>query len=475
MRHVPILRSGRPYRSLDLVRIPDVRTGEPVAEVSQANRGLIARDLSDPARLASAVRERSVSELLSIGRKAAVLFSRETLSVDGDDSQSPQDYLESLSATTGMPLSLCRANMEKIRTVLDRMPAVLAGWTRGLDTALLDSGWGVQDGRRLSYRPEADLLGAVLPNNSPGVHALWIPALALKYPLVLRPGRLEPWTPLRVARALMAAGAPPEAFGFYPGDHGGAVEVLLRCGRSMLFGDAATLRPWTDDPRVQLHGPGWSKVVLDEDAASRWPDHLEMMTASIADNGGRSCLNASGVWTAASGLEIAEGLARRLVSLEARALDDPGAGLAAFPDPRQAERLSSHIDALLQVPGAEDVSARVRGSGRVSKAGGCTFLLPTIIRCHADHPLARCEYLFPFAAVVEVPEAELARRLGPTLVATVLAREGPARAALAACPDIDRLNMGPIPTSRVEWDQPHEGNLFDHLYRRRAVQVHDAA
>jgi len=26
-----------------------------------------------------------------------------------------------------------------------------------------------------------------------------------------------------------------------------------------------------------------------------------------------------------------------------------------------------------------------------------------------------------------------------------------------------------VPTGRVEWDQPHEGNLFEHLYRRRAL------
>ena len=35
---------------------------------------------------------------------------------------------------------------------------------------------------------------------------------------------------------------------------------------------------------------------------------------------------------------------------------------------------------------------------------------------------------------------------------------------------VDRLNLGAIPTTRIGWDQPHEGNLFDHLYGRRAIQ-----
>ena len=37
-------------------------------------------------------------------------------------------------------------------------------------------------------------------------------------------------------------------------------------------------------------------------------------------------------------------------------------------------------------------------------------------------------------------------------------------------PLVDRLNVGPIPTNVISWDQPHEGNLFEHLYARRSYQ-----
>ena len=60
--------------------------------------------------------------------------------------------------------------------------------------------------------------------------------------------------------------------------------------------------------------------------------------------------------------------------------------------------------------------------------------------------------------------------MGPTLVATVLTEDPSFRSELMAARDIDRLNLGAIPTSRVSWDQPHGGNLFEHLYRQRALQ-----
>jgi hypothetical protein len=35
------------------------------------------------------------------------------------------------------------------------------------------------------------------------------------------------------------------------------------------------------------------------------------------------------------------------------------------------------------------------------------------------------------------------------------------------------LNIGAIPTTRLNWLQPHEGNIIDFLFRSRAYQVTD--
>ena len=45
MLQIPILRRGKPYESLDKVEIVHHATGKPVAQVSQANSGMIVRDV----------------------------------------------------------------------------------------------------------------------------------------------------------------------------------------------------------------------------------------------------------------------------------------------------------------------------------------------------------------------------------------------------------------------------------------------
>jgi hypothetical protein len=47
MLHIPILRHGQPYHSVDVARVAHFRTRETFVEISQANAGLIRRDLGD--------------------------------------------------------------------------------------------------------------------------------------------------------------------------------------------------------------------------------------------------------------------------------------------------------------------------------------------------------------------------------------------------------------------------------------------
>ena len=93
-----------------------------------------------------------------------------------------------------------------------------------------------------------------------------------------------------------------------------------------------------------------------------------------------------------------------------------------------------------------------------------------MIRCDANHPLANREFLFPFASVVQVKAADLPDCLGPSLVVSCISNDPAFRARFVASPHVDRLNFGPLSTTQIGWDQPHEGNLFEHLYARRAIQ-----
>lgn len=467
MIHIPLLRWGRPYRSLDVAQAPHFRTGEPVAELSQANLGLIRRDLLAMGEAKERLNAIPAAELIRITQRAASLFAEDSLPL-GDGSQAPQDYVDQVSSTTGLPHVMVRRNLEKIRGVMARVDEVLAGLTRGLDLTVLDSGFGEADAGVLSYFPHAESLGVVLPSNSPGVHSLWVPAFALKTPLVLKPGSAEPWSPYRILQALIAAGAPPEAFCYFPAEHAGGAEILRRCGRGMVFGDLASTKPWQHDPRVEVHGPGYSKIVLGDDAADHWEEYLDVMAASIAENSGRSCVNASGVWTPRHAEAIAQALASRLARIEPRPAEDPDAEIAPFANRAVAERIDRMVNQDLE--GARDVTAQFRSGSRLAEAGGCAYLLPTIVRCAPDHPLANREFLFPFASVVETPPDSMPAILGPSLVVTAITSDPKFARRLLGSRLIGRLNLGPIPTTRIAWDQPHEGNLFEHLYGRRALQ-----
>ncbi|HSK75050.1 MAG TPA: aldehyde dehydrogenase, partial [Thermoanaerobaculia bacterium] len=116
MLHIPLLRGGKPYRSLDFQTLKNVRTGEPVAQVSHANAGVIARDLLAAGEARRALQDVPAAEMLAICRKAADLFATAELPVEpGGALQGPEDYVRQLSATSGLPESLCRFNMEKNR------------------------------------------------------------------------------------------------------------------------------------------------------------------------------------------------------------------------------------------------------------------------------------------------------------------------------------------------------------------------
>ncbi len=469
--HLPALRWGEEYRSLTAIDLRDHRTGDIVGRLSQVNAGLIRRDLKRADDAASVLRAMSTHAILACCRAAADLFLEAELEIADGVTQTGAEYRAQLAATGALPLTLARANQEKLAGVLRELGTIVRGLTRGLAPEELDAAVREHRGIPLWFAPQCRALAALLPSNSPGVNALWLPALALKVPVALKPGSLDPWTPLRLARALTVAGLPREALAFYPTDHEGGAALLDGCERALLFGDARTTAPWAGRPSIEIHGPGRSKVWIGADQIDGWERHLDVLVDSIAANGGRSCVNASCIVVPGHADQIANALAERLASLGPLPLDDPQARLAAFADATLAERIDDAITAALAVDGAIETSARFRAGERRVTLAGSTFLQPTIVRCaKLDHPLANTEYLFPFASVVELPDEAALDWMGDSLVVSAITRAPRNVAALLRSTRIGRLNLGPTPTPSVRWDQPHEGNLFDFLFARRAVQ-----
>ena len=469
---IPAFRFGEHYASLNRSEIRDTAGERVLAAVGNVNAGIIRRDLRRIDERFRTLQQIPVRRMLDIMREAARFFMEGTLPVSEGVEQTPEDYVRLLSATGGMPHALIRANMHKIEDVMLHMDEILSGLSRGLDLSVIEEGMGEQGGRLISYYPAATHLGAVLPSNSPGVNSLWLPATALRIPVVLKPGREDPWTPWRIINALMTAGCPAEAFGYYPTDHEGSGVLLSECARVMVFGGEDTVRQHEDNPRISVHGPGYSKVLIGEDAIDRWPEYIDLMVDSIARNGGRSCINASTIVVPKYGREIADALAQRLAEYIPRPLDAADARLAGFTNTQFAEAINNQIEQALQQPGA--VPAEGLGERKV-ELNGQVYLTPTVVYCEdPEHPLARAEYLLPFASVVEVPQDQMVAWIGPSLVLTAITEDKILRNDLLRSPNIKRLNLGPMSTMTVRWDQPHEGNLFEFLYERRAIQLQEA-
>jgi acyl-CoA reductase-like NAD-dependent aldehyde dehydrogenase len=469
MLHIPISRWGEPYKSLDTDKVVHFATGEALAEVSRANGGLVERDMKHAGRAREVLREIPIRELLKMVKKAGELYAKAELPC-GDGVQTPDDFARLQSATTGLPEHMCKFNMEKNEFVLANMDKILDSLTRGLDLDILSRGYGMEArGVPLSYQAQSPVLGMVLPSNSPGVHTLWLPIIPLQIGLVLKPGPQEPWTPYRMASAFLQAGIPKQAIAIYPGQGDVGAAVLAHCPRSLIFGGTATVENYKGNPRVQAHGPGFSKILLGDDMVDQWEKFVDIMADSVFVNSGRGCINCSGVWVSKHGRKIAEAIAAKIGPVEPLPPEDPKSAIAAFTVAGQADAINKQIDDDLKESGVHDMTAKY--GSRLVKKPHCDYMRPTVVYCESpEKAIAKKEYMFPFVTVVECPQKDMLAKIGPTLVCSAITEDAKFQRALADATHIDRLNIGAIKTIALNWLQPHEGSIVDFLFRGRAFQ-----
>ena len=470
MIHLPILRWGWPYESLEKDTVAHFLTGEVLAKVSQANTGLIGRDIKHAQRARSMLADIPVRELVGMMKKAADFYLDATLPM-GDGEQGPDDFARQQSASTGLPQAMCKGNMKKNHFVLTNMEKMLDALTRGLDLGILTRGFGVESrGVIVSYQAQAPVLGLVLPSNSPGVHTLWLPVIPMQIGLLLKPGPQEPWTPYRMAAAFLKAGVPREAIAIYPGLGDVGAEVVRRTHRCMIFGGTATVERYKGDPRVQVHGPGFSKIILGDDVVDQWEKYLDIMVDSVFLNSGRGCINCSGIWASRHTREIAQAVAERIGPVAPKPPEDPESKLAAFTVPGAAKAIWNQIESRLHEPGVDHVTAKF--GPRLVEKERCGYLRPTVIHCASpESALANTEYMYPFVSVVECPQEQMLEKIGPTLVCSAITGDAQWQRQLLDAQHVDRLNIGAVPTIKLDWLQPHEGNIVEFLFRPRAFQT----
>src|SRR5262245_14453385 len=81
MIHLPVLRWGQPYTSIDVDEVVHFATGEPIAKISRANGGLIQRDARQAARARQVLTDIPIDELIERVGRAGELYMNGTLPI----------------------------------------------------------------------------------------------------------------------------------------------------------------------------------------------------------------------------------------------------------------------------------------------------------------------------------------------------------------------------------------------------------
>ncbi|MGI5272534.1 aldehyde dehydrogenase family protein [Nonomuraea sp. CA-218870] len=358
---LPLLRGGRWYRSMDTVPVPGGRLLCLAPEI-------IVRD--DAARLRArrpAVPDRA--RRLELLREAVELFRHGRVPVEGLGEQDPGDFAASMRETAGLP------------------PALVRRWSGMLADRLEELAPGEQAGLTVVSLPANTFtcLEAVLEAALSGA-AVWV-----------RPSRREPLSSARLIGALLSAGWPAGALGYYPTAPRTLHALIQGSDRQIVYGGddlAAELESRAaGPPSLDLRGPGRACVIVDGR-----PD-AEELAARIAGDAGRFCTNTCVL----ACLDGTEPLGRRLAGiLDGITLDppDPRWPQASWPEPDAARVAAFVMDRL--APGGRLLTGRPV----LSRAGGSVYLAPTLVEAdHPGHPLVGHELPFPFAVMVATDRA----------------------------------------------------------------------
>ena len=471
MMKLPVIRWGQPYESLEVAEVNHFATGEPIAKVSQAGGGIIKRDMRQAQQARDALLQFSSRELIAMLGKAADLYEHGTLPM-GDGTQSPDDFVHQQSASTGLPEHMCRANMAKNSFVLKNMEKILECLTRGLDLEILSRGYG-EEGRGVVGELSGAVAGArggAAVEFAGRAHVVAAGDCAANGPGA-EAGPQEPWTPYRIFAAFTEAGVPREAFSLYPGEAEAGAAVLEACDRAMIFGGTATVDRYRGNPE----GAGARPGLLENPARRRRRRSL----ARLSRPDGREHLPQQ--------RPRLHQLLRHL-GLAAHARNRRRAGRATWarskrcrrtirrpawprsPCPAWAPPCGSKSSKICKTP-ASRTSTEKYGP-RLVEQERASYLRPTIIHCAVARSAGRQkEYMFPFAAVVDARKRKCSSESARRSSAPSSRTTSHSATAATNATNIDRLNLGPIPTTKLNWLQPHEGNLIDFLFRNRALQV----
>jgi acyl-CoA reductase-like NAD-dependent aldehyde dehydrogenase len=440
-----------PYHAHERQTITDV-AGDPLAELSLVPRLFVTRAMAALHKADTLPVDERVAALARAGEAHA------TGTIGG---VSAADHQFMVSRTSGMPISVVRSAADAIRrsaaeayrSVQHARPAGAVNHWRDPLT---------RTGRAVWTR-RGDVFAVHAPGNHPGVHGLWLEALALGYRVAVRPSRRDPFTPHRLITALRAAGFGDDQVVLLPTGYDAADAILQGADLAMAYGGEDVVRKYAGRATMLPQGPGRSKILLTADVD--WREHLDVIVDSISHEGGRACVNTTAVFVEGDPAPVAQAVAERLAAIPSLPPEDEHAVLPVVPA-GDAHALEHYL-----LSKAEGAVPWLGGDGVVDELGdGSAVLRPAVHQLdRPDAPQAGVELAFPCVWVAPWTREAGLEPFKDTLVLTAMTDETRLVDALVAEPTISNVYVGDHPTYWIEPGIPHDGYLADFLMRTKAV------
>jgi acyl-CoA reductase-like NAD-dependent aldehyde dehydrogenase len=439
------------YHARERQLITDV-AGNPLAELSLVPRLFVTRAMAALHKADTLPVDERLAALARAGEAYA------TGTVDG---MPATDYELLVSRASGMPISVVRSAAEGIaRSAVEayrsEQYARPVGAVNDWRDPLTRTGRGV-------WTRRGDVFAVHAPGNHPGVHGLWLEALALGYRVAVRPSRRDPFTPHRLISALRTAGFGDDQVVLLPTGYDVADAMLRGADLAMAYGGEDVMRKYAAQSTMLPQGPGRSKILLTADVP--WRDHLDVIVDSISREGGRACVNATAVLVEGDATPVAQAIAERLAALPSLPPQDEHAVLPVLPV-AEAQKLERYLLAT-----AAGTVPWLGGDGVVDELGdGSAVLRPAVHQLdRPDAEQAGVELSFPCVWVAPWTREAGLEPLKDTLVLTAITQDTRLVDAFVAEPTISNVYVGDHPTYWIEPGVPHDGYLADFLMRSKGV------
>ena len=152
-RELPALCFGEEFMSVDRHSVVDLATGEELASLGLVPGTRIAVECRRKGKLSRALeilQGIQVRERIRMSVAAKDIFRNGTLDCGGV-SQTGEEFVDLLSRSSGLPLPLACASVDRICEALENTEASIAGLTRGLPLDVFDNVIGEQGGAPVRF------------------------------------------------------------------------------------------------------------------------------------------------------------------------------------------------------------------------------------------------------------------------------------------------------------------------------------